>query len=329
MTVQCLLRALTSDRNTTIAIVLDDLHWASQESVDLFVSICTGRRAGLTSHDLSKSRRQLFNNKSSNLVILATYRNEHPSVGLLRKALPYPNIREIELKEFDFPQTHELISKVLNLRSAEDTEELADVVYRKTRGNPDFCRRFLDHLVQKQLLWYSFTKFSWSWDLQKIESDTDVTDNVVQVLTEQIQRLPKQAQDVLQLAGCLGFYFDISILKETALREGVLTARKQLDPDNSLTSSLGRSTSLSGLNRKGKMSVARQAQSQKNRSKMTASMLRQSTMRRSRYRALHEYSSDINERAAKTIWLNSLLHQIELEGLIQRSSDCQYKVSHC
>ena len=227
VTLRALIHALTSDSFAKMIIVLDDLHWASPEAIDLIREVFHNPPPGYD------DRPGGGGSSSSNTTLLVTYRNETDRVHKLRECFADSKTTVMSLPALDVAQTSDLVTKILQFTSTEDTQDLALAIHQKTHGNPEFCRRFLDHLVRTKFLQYSFNKFCWEWHIDKIQCDTDVTENVVQVLKHQLNQFGQQGLAVLQLAACLGFYFDVSILKEIVLREEIL-ARKKRDLSKSM-----------------------------------------------------------------------------------------------
>jgi hypothetical protein len=335
LTLQSLVRALAADADTHVVIVLEDLHWASPESIDLV-------------REMFVSRDTCSAGSSGRVKLLATYRSVTPSVTALRQAVERSRqaVCQIPVTDLEFASTHQLLTHILNVSTPTDTIELAEVIHQKTRGNPDFVLRFLEHLTHTHMLEYSMTKFRWVWDIRVIQTATNVTDNVVQVLTQQIHRLSPEAEEVLSLAGCLGFYFGIAEIKEIVLREDVLSGRSQLilPPVDKSRSSHNlpvvlETPSLSGplpraafservvtANESSAMSQDLLARSKSlSRRNMMMSTARSGAHRKSRY-VMAECRETVKSIGAKTLWLASLLGQIEKEGLIERASDWQYKV---
>jgi predicted ATPase len=67
------------------------------------------------------------------------------------------------------------------------------------------------------LLPYEPAEDRWLWDLEKIRT-VGITDNVVELMAEKIQRLGKPTQDMLTLAACIGNTFDVLTLGIVAAR---------------------------------------------------------------------------------------------------------------
>ncbi|MDC3962363.1 AAA family ATPase [Polyangium jinanense] len=118
----------------------------------------------------------------------------------------------------------------------EDTGPLADVVLKKTGGNPFFVKRLVQSLHDHGVLTYTFDA-GWRWDLAKIEA-LAYSENVVDLMVRTIERLPARTQEALRIAAAIGSRFDLDVLAsllacspeeavfrlECAVEEGLLLA---------------------------------------------------------------------------------------------------------
>jgi predicted ATPase/signal transduction histidine kinase len=86
---------------------------------------------------------------------------------------------------------------------AERARPLAELVLRKTGGNPLFVRRLLRFLHRSELLRFDRGQGAWTWDLARIER-VGVSDNVVDVLLATLCRLAPDVREALATAACLG-----------------------------------------------------------------------------------------------------------------------------
>jgi len=55
-------------------------------------------------------------------------------------------------------------------------------------------------------------QLSWQWNLAEIEAQ-DITDNVVELLLRQLQKLSEATQQILSIAACVGSEFDLETLR--------------------------------------------------------------------------------------------------------------------
>src|SRR5262249_20919139 len=92
-----------------------------------------------------------------------------------------------------------------------DTAPLARLVMQKTGGNPFFLIQFLKVLKQEGFLEFSYEKNRWTYQMEAIRG-ADITDNVVDLMTQKICRLSPESQHALTLAACIGNPFDTETL---------------------------------------------------------------------------------------------------------------------
>ncbi len=182
-----------------LTIFIDDLQWADLSTIQ-FMS-----RLAQDEHN-----RYIF--------FIGAYRNNEVSaVHPLMMAI-------VELKEQGHP-LHLLTISPLQRESVnalladtlkcnpESTFELADVVSKQTGANPFFIRVFINRLVEDGLIWLDQHSFNWQWNTQKI-LQAGITENVVELLMQRLERLPEVSQDLLKVAACIGNRFDLVTLKE-------------------------------------------------------------------------------------------------------------------
>ena len=95
--------------------------------------------------------------------------------------------------------------------SASHLEPLSMLTYKKTGGNPFFLNQFIKTIYQEHSLTYNFELNIWQWDIDKIERMKN-TDNVVDLMVHNIQKLSPNALQLLTLASCIGNTFDVQTL---------------------------------------------------------------------------------------------------------------------
>ena len=130
--------------------------------------------------------------------------------------------------------------KVLNLAGQDQVAlppaaEFAELVFKKTDGNPFFVNEFLKSLYNDSLLNFDLETGDWRWDIHRIRA-VGITDDVVEFMADSVRKLDKLTQDTLKIASCLGNAFDLRMLSivaeksffesagllEQALREGLI-----------------------------------------------------------------------------------------------------------
>ncbi|MGO4276203.1 hypothetical protein AB4Z22_41330, partial [Paenibacillus sp. TAF58] len=82
---------------------------------------------------------------------------------------------------------------------------------QKTGGNPFFVKQFLTALHEQNLLTFNYEVNRWIWDIVEIQK-LRITDNLMFLLAEKLQRMPPRTQYLMRLAACLGASFDLEAL---------------------------------------------------------------------------------------------------------------------
>jgi serine/threonine protein kinase len=125
-------------------------------------------------------------------------------------------VREIRLAPLQWNDVQDLLIKSLNCSQAESTQ-LVEITLAKTAGNPLFIIEFLRDIYNNGLLHFDMEHGGWIWDLPQIQR-LRLIDNVVDVTSSRIKDLPADTQQMLQLAACIGYEFDLSLLASLSHR---------------------------------------------------------------------------------------------------------------
>ena len=120
-------------------------------------------------------------------------------------------MQTIPLKPLNREHISQLLTHTCHCRP-EEANPLAEVLVRKTGGNPFFVSQFLTVLSEKDLIRYSPEEKQWTWELAAIEF-LAVTDNVVELLIDRLHRFSSETRRLLSLAACIGNTFDLESLK--------------------------------------------------------------------------------------------------------------------
>ncbi|MBD1827522.1 AAA family ATPase [Microcoleus vaginatus GB1-A2] len=204
-----------------LVIFLDDLQWADSATLKLMQLMMT---------DVD----------TSYLLVIGAYRDNevsaaHPlKITLSEIQKSGATVNSILLSPLDLTCVNQLIADTLKC-DAKRSKPLAELVLAKTQGNPFFMKEFLQSLYTENLLDFDFLSSSWQWNLDQIQA-RGITNNVVELMTQKIQKLPELTQEVLKTAACIGNQFDLKTLsnvgeklqKETAndlwsaVREGLI-----------------------------------------------------------------------------------------------------------
>ncbi|MEG5000309.1 AAA family ATPase [Microcoleus sp. B4-D4] len=204
-----------------LVIFLDDLQWADSATLKLMQLMMT---------DVD----------TKNILLIGAYRDNevsaaHPlKITLSEIQKTGATVNSILLSPLDLTCINQLIADTLKC-DAQRAKPLAELLLTKTQGNPFFLKEFLQSLYTENLLDFDLLSGSWQWNLEQIQAQ-NITDNVVELMTQKIQKLPELTQEILKTAACIGNQFDLKILsivgekpqKETAnelwsaVREGLI-----------------------------------------------------------------------------------------------------------
>ncbi len=180
-----------------LGIFLDDLQWADSATLKLLHLLCTDPA-------------------SSHVFLIGAYRDNevdaaHPlRVTLKRIEESGARLDSIHLGPLGKEDVGRFVADTLH-QEGERTTALAHFVYERTLGNPFFVGQFLRELHASQWLTYDPAGDGWTWDLEQIRT-VGITDNVVELMAEKIQRLAGPSRDLLTLAACIGSTFDFETL---------------------------------------------------------------------------------------------------------------------
>lgn len=194
-----------------LVMFLDDLQWADSASLKLI---------------------QLLLTRSDNqyLLLIGAFRDNevdrsHPltmAIAALREiGIP---IYELTLTSLQVSHVQALLQDALHMGTAQPLLPLAELVVEKTGGNPFFINEFLKSLDRDGWLKFERQTWQWQWDLEQIQA-AQITDNVVDFMTRQIQKLPDATQNALMLAACIGNQFDLQTLAIVQEQTATTTAK--------------------------------------------------------------------------------------------------------
>ncbi|MEM7184353.1 MAG: AAA family ATPase, partial [Spirochaetota bacterium] len=197
MTFQNFVGAFTQKEHP-IVLFIDDLQWSDIPTLNLIKLL-------------------LSDPNSKYLMIIGAYRDnevepDHPLSHMIQE-LKQMNIslNHIHLNPLKSSDINFLIQDTLNSKKASQTLTLAQIAESKTRGNPFFLFEFLRTLYKENLIYFNYENYKWQWKNQEIVS-YGVTDNVVELVIQNINKLPENTQKILSLASILGNQFELGLL---------------------------------------------------------------------------------------------------------------------
>ncbi|MBW4567237.1 MAG: AAA family ATPase [Tolypothrix carrinoi HA7290-LM1] len=180
-----------------LAIFLDDLQWIDSATLKLIELM-------------------LLDEQTKSLFLIGAYRDNevnptHPLALMLERLRKQGAVlQEIILTPLTLGPLSQLIAETLH-RNADTVRPLAELVLRKTEGNPFFVSEFLRMLHSENLLSFDAEDLSWQWNIAQIQAQ-DITDNVVELMLHKLKKLPENTQQILRLAACVGAEFNLDTL---------------------------------------------------------------------------------------------------------------------
>jgi signal transduction histidine kinase/CheY-like chemotaxis protein len=179
-------------RGAPLLLCLEDLQWADHATLEVLEHI-------LSDHTLQ------------HVLLVLIYRDDelaqpHP-MRLLLNRLQQAGGAPLQLRLS--PLAEGSLTEWLNdvLQGADQfLQPLAQLLLRKTGGNPFFVQRFLEFGVQQGWLRFDSAQRKWTWDAPAIRASA-LTDNVVDLLLNQMQQLPPDQHQLLATAAMLGTEF--------------------------------------------------------------------------------------------------------------------------
>lgn len=180
-----------------LVLFIDDLQWADRASLVVVEHI-------------------LRSEESRSLVVIGTYRStevdaDHPLARMIaRLAEARVDVNHIEVGPLGLADVGQLLADTLHC-TPDAARKLAEIAHDKTDGNPFFLRQFLLALHRAGAIRFEHDRNAWVWDTEQSASAAS-TENVSELLVQQLAQLPHATQRLLQLAGCIGNRFDLRTL---------------------------------------------------------------------------------------------------------------------
>ncbi|MEG4810424.1 AAA family ATPase [Microcoleus sp. F8-D3] len=189
-----------------LVMFLDDLQWADSASLNLIQVLMNQSEVGY-------------------LFIIGAYRDNevskaHPLMLMLEEIEKAEAIvNTLTLNPLSQTHINDLVADTLSC-SPVTALPLTELVYQKTKGNPFFATQFLKALHEEGYITFDppvspLTKGrregGWQCDIAIVKT-LALTDDVVQFMAMQLQKLPDRTQNVLKLAACIGAQFDLETL---------------------------------------------------------------------------------------------------------------------
>ena len=182
--------------NEPILIVLEDLHWASESTLQfLHYLVC----------HLTANR----------VLLIGTHRAElidarHPLLEIQEQLIRDGIARKINLHDLSAENIETMIVKMSG--DCDAAAPLSHRLYQETEGNPFFLMETIKGLFESGTI--HVEKGKWIVDLNEIDKkNLPLPESLTEAIRGRIRRLGDNDHDVLQLAAVLGREFDFDLLK--------------------------------------------------------------------------------------------------------------------
>jgi predicted ATPase/transcriptional regulator with GAF, ATPase, and Fis domain len=191
---QCFVGALAR-KDHPLVLFLDDLQWVDPGTLDVLHELLTSPGIG-------------------HFLVIGAYRDnevgpEHPLTrAASRLDTSDARVHRVWLGALALPDIVHFLCDTLHTHPGA-AEPLAQLILRKTDGNPFFVIQFLKALHQEGLFEFDYARARWSFRTDAIAA-APITDNVVDLMTRRIRALSPSAQDVVTMAACIGSAFESS-----------------------------------------------------------------------------------------------------------------------
>ena len=193
---------MTLSAQQPVAMLLEDMHWADQSSIDLLNDMLPLiRKARLTFVCASRSRREPA----------ALWEKLDPALEQLRD-----RVVEVSLQPLSAEASQRLIEELLGGNYL--PEALAADILNKSDGNPFFLEEVLRSLIEGGALVAEGER----WKVTALTTNLAVPDTVQGVLLARMDRLAEELKQLLQKAAVIGRVFLYRVLKVLATEEGAL-----------------------------------------------------------------------------------------------------------
>jgi tetratricopeptide (TPR) repeat protein len=193
---QHLFRAFT--REAPVLLVLEDLHWADETSLELLLHLA----------------REL---RDARVLILATYRSDemhrrHPFLRTLAELQRERLVTDIALKRLTPEETGELMRAAFAATDPNVTvsNEFRDAIYARSEGNPFFTEELMKALVESGGV---FWREGDGWARKPI-AELEIPGTIREAVRARVEQLSDVARETLSAASVIGHRFSFEVLRD-------------------------------------------------------------------------------------------------------------------
>ena len=182
-------------RHGALLVVLEDLHWASESTLQMLHYLCRQ----MTAHSV---------------LIVGTFRpgtltSQHPLTTLQHELLRDGVVTPLSLKDLSAEVVETLVLEMSGAGSA--VVPLARRLYKETEGNPFYLMETVKALFEKGTI--QLREGAWHGDFVRISiGEIPLPTSVAEAIQARARRLGNDAQEALRLAAVLGREFEFDLL---------------------------------------------------------------------------------------------------------------------
>ena len=214
-----------------LVILLDDLHRASTDELNLIEQIISSSNGYLMvvgafrdnecpkQHPLHAMIHRLDKQNTDIHSIDLMGISDADTKETVYSALNYKtDINKIHLSGISEQYIRNQLSNLLQINQGEDVlDQLSEIIYKKTHGNPFFIRQMLLYMKETDIITFNEERFEWEWSIDDVLC-LSISDNVAVLAKSNLSSLPEHTLEVLKVSACLGVSFE---LKELAIALGM------------------------------------------------------------------------------------------------------------
>lgn len=179
-----------------LVLFLDDLQWSDTATLEFLKRLVTSREI-------------------RHFMLIGAYRSNevgpgHPLSLTLSEISQVKSIGDLPIKPLTYEAVNALVADTL--RSGElHVKPLSDRLFNKAQGNPFFTLELIKKLHAEGAIFKNREDKQWKWRLDAVVW-SDLSDDIVEFMADNLRQLPDSTQTVLQLAACIGGSFDLNTL---------------------------------------------------------------------------------------------------------------------
>ncbi|PKL17074.1 MAG: hypothetical protein CVV49_13000 [Spirochaetae bacterium HGW-Spirochaetae-5] len=194
----CFIEIFTNTQQTLI-IFIDDIQWSDTAGIELM--------------------KQILSDASLSILFICAYRKiEIQSNSFLAETLNLFRDGDyhstfIEIEQVNSEYAAALLEDIFH-NEIEDNSVLAEVLIKKTNGNPLFIKEVLLQLHRLGHIYlhtYSTGETKWIYNTEEIRK-TQLPETLTGLLADRITLLPEETQSVLKIASCIGVTFSAELI---------------------------------------------------------------------------------------------------------------------